>query len=150
MVQILDFKPFSIQTGDQLEYDIMFNEISKTDGGHLTVRRGTGRPFFFNRAVDQFGQLFSANYSYGDDRGKWVHRVVGMGHGCPEGTNVLSFLITGSSSGTYHFYLDNIVVRRRDDSRVVIWQQGMPVSGTLAPPEITGLTINSVSAIGQK
>lgn len=142
MIQMLNFKTFSIQTGDQLEYDILFDETSKTDGGHLTFKRGTGRPLFFNLAVDQYGHLFSANYSYGDAKGKWVHRVVGMGHGCPEGANVLCFLITGNSSGTYHFYLDNIMVRRRDGSRVVIWQQGMPVSGALAPPEITGLRVN--------
>jgi hypothetical protein len=150
MVQILNFKPFPIQTGDQLEYDILLNEKSKTDAGHLTIRRGTGRPLFLNRAVDQFGQLFSAKYFYGDAVGNWAHRVVWIGHGCPEGANVLGFLITGNDTGICHFYLDNIVVRRRDGSSMVIWQQGMPVSGELATKEISELRVSSVPAFDGK
>lgn len=150
MVQLLNFKSFPIQTGDQLEYDILFSKTSRTDGGHMTVRRGTGRPLFLNRAVDQYGKMFSANYTYDDATEKWVHIVVGMGHGCPEGAGILGFLITGSDTGAYHFYLDNVVVRRRDGSNVVIWQQGMPVSGVVAPEEISDLQVGAVSTATSK
>ena len=143
-VRIQGISGFRMETGDQLEYDIRFDEASKTDGGHFTMERSTRRPLLFNLAVDQFGHMFSADYSYDDARGKWVHRVVGIGHCCPEVSTVLGLLVTGATPGTYQFALDNIVVRRRDGSTVVLWKGGMPVAGSSAPKGISELKVYSV------
>lgn len=141
MVRIRGLRPVRLQTGDQLEYDILFHEASKVNGGHLSMNRSTGRPLFLNQSVDQFGQLFSPSYSYEDARGNWAHRVVGVGHGCPEVASVLGFQLTGEGPGSYHFYLDNIMIRRRDGSTEMIWQKGMPLSGASAPQGVSGLQV---------
>ena len=141
MVRILTFSPFRIETGDQLEYDIRFDGTSKIDGGHLTLQRSTGRNFFLNQSVDQSADMFSTTYSYEDARSQWAHRVVGMGHGCPEKASSLGFWVTGSTTGSYHFAVDNVVVRRRDGSTKVLWQSGMPVGGASVPQRVSGLKV---------
>ncbi len=145
-VRLFGLEPFRVQTGDQLEYDIRFDPSSKTSGGHITMHRATGRPFLLNRSVDQFGTPFSADYSYADACGKWAHRVVGIGHGCPETAHLLEFVLTGSEPGTYRFELDNIRVQRRDGSTRVLWESGSPVSGASAPPGISGFKVTSAAS----
>jgi arylsulfatase A-like enzyme len=144
-VRLFSLQPFRVQTGDQLEYDIRFDPSSKTSGGHVTMHRATGRPFLLNRSVDQFGTLFSADYSYEDARGKWAHRVVGIGHGGPETANTLEFVLTGVEPGKYSFELDNIRVQRRDGSARILWESGTTAPGASAPPGISGLKVGAAA-----
>lgn len=55
--------------------------------------------------------------------GEWVRQVVGVGNLCPSSIHTVYIALQSKVPGYYHFYLDNIVIRRRDGSvHPVIWK----------------------------
>ena len=57
-------------------------------------------------------------------KGKWVRQVIGMGDVAALGSPVQYIALRNTSSGYYHFYIDNVVIRKADGSiREVVWSQ---------------------------
>ena len=55
-------------------------------------------------------------------KGKWTRQVVGIGNYCPGTIQVNFVALRSRTAGDYHYYLDNIVIRKRDGGlRSVIW-----------------------------
>ena len=56
-------------------------------------------------------------------KGKWTRQTVGIGNYCP-GTIPVNFIaLQHKQPGSYHYYLDNVIIRRKDGGvRSVIWQ----------------------------
>jgi hypothetical protein len=58
-------------------------------------------------------------------RERWVRTTVGIGSVAPLGQTVDYIALRSPTSGTYHFFLDNVEIRRADGSlKTVIWASG--------------------------
>lgn len=56
-------------------------------------------------------------------KGVWTRQVVGIGNYCPCTIPVNFISLQSRKTGLYHYYLDNIVIRKNDGGiRSVIWQ----------------------------
>lgn len=112
-----------IEPGDRVEYDIYVADDSKnTKGMYYSSGASWAAVFDNSNGINQDGiNVHSQNLS----KGKWIRNVVGTGTICP-GTSTVNYIVfRNGNPGYYHFYLDNIVIRKSDGSvRTVIWQQG--------------------------
>lgn len=116
-----------IETGDRLEYDIYVCEDSEvTEGISICAARGSNPYFNSGNGINQDGDpVQKANLP----KGKWTRQVVGVGNLCPGGAGTNYVALQSSKKGYYHFYLDNIVIRRNDGIiRSVVWKSGDDLS----------------------
>ena len=112
----------SILPGDVLEYDICVAEDGRMDGFFYTPARG-GKPHFLSRTgYDQFGRLQVEGPGPQGGAGVWEHRIVGIGETCPAnvGNNIMCLI--GREPGIYHFYLDNLVLRKANGRVITLWK----------------------------
>ena len=109
-----------IQTGDRLEYDIYVCEDSDfTSGMYISAARGPSPYYNSGNGINQFGELVQNAELV---KGEWTRQVVGLGNLCPGGGSTNYISLVGSGYGNYHFYLDNVVIRKKDGSLYnVIW-----------------------------
>ncbi|MEO0509924.1 MAG: sulfatase-like hydrolase/transferase [Verrucomicrobiota bacterium] len=110
-----------VHAGDRVEFDIFVREDSDAvTGCYYTPGSGWNPYFNESNGINQDGELIN-NLEL--PKGKWVRQVVGVGNLCPAVIKVNYIALLGKNPGTYHYYLDNIVIRKSDDGiRSVIWQ----------------------------
>jgi hypothetical protein len=118
-----------IEPGDRVEYDIYVAEDSEQSKGiYYSPGSGWTPVFNANNGINQNGIRV---HSQQLPKGKWIRHVVGTGTVCPGASNVNYIVLRGGPTGYYHFYLDNIVIRKSDGTiRSVIWQNSTD-SGSL-------------------
>jgi arylsulfatase A-like enzyme len=109
-----------IEPGDRLQYDLYLCEDSDISSG-ISYCPGKGwNPFFHpQNGLNQDGvSPQQAKWP----KGTWIRQTVGVGNMCPHSMVVSYIALQNRNAGYYHFYLDNVVVRRSDGSvRKVIW-----------------------------
>jgi len=116
-----------IEPGDRVEYDIYIENDSKNSKGiYYSPGAGWTPVFNGNNGINQDSIKI---HGYNMPKGKWMRNVVGTGTICPGSSTVNYIVLRGGSNGYYHFYLDNIVIRKSDGSiRSVIWQNSTDFS----------------------
>ena len=109
-----------IHPGDRVEFDIFVCEDSEQTTGCFYTPGNGWNPFYKSKnGLNQDGvELVNLELP----KGTWTRQVVGIGNYCP-GTLPVNFIALQSpKAGYYHYYLDNIVIRKNDgDLRSVIW-----------------------------
>jgi arylsulfatase A-like enzyme len=132
-----------IEPGDRVEYDIYVAEDSQNSKG-IFYSTGSGWTPVFNstNGINQDGIKI---YNQTLEKGKWIRNVVGTGTICPGSSTVNYIVFRGGATGYYHFYLDNIVIRKSDGTvRSVIWQSSSDASTTLY--RFKNINYNSLSS----
>ncbi len=109
-----------IHPGDRVEFDILVcGDSSITKGCFYTPGNGW-HPFYKskNGLTHDGVELVDLDIP----KGVWTRQVVGIGNYCP-GTLPVNFIALQSAiAGYYHYYFDNIVIRKNDGQiRSVIW-----------------------------
>lgn len=134
-----------IAATDCFEYDIRLAEDSDTDGIFLSPLFHNQVTVYTNRSVDSRGQTFDETYSQIDAKGKWGHRSVGTGQICPGDPQWSVIAIVAEKPGFYHFFLDNVVIRKADGRVLRYWQDGPVKALTQNAPGVKDLSIQPVS-----
>ena len=109
-----------IDTGDRLEYDLYVSDDSEVTSG-ISYCAGKGWDPFFSpgNGINQDGESPSLMRL---PQGKWIRQVIGIGNMCPQSLVVSYIALQSRRPGRYHFYLDNVVVRRHDGTiRKALW-----------------------------
>jgi hypothetical protein len=112
-----------VHPGDRVEFDILVGNDSDIVKGCFYNPGNGWRPFFQQgNGLNQHGTpLVDLTLP----KGVWTRQVVGIGNYCPGTIPVNLIALQSRTPGTYHYYLDNIVIRRRDGgTRSVIWASG--------------------------
>jgi len=110
-----------VHPGDRVEFDIYVCPDSEiTQGCYYTPGSGWS-PFFTSRSgFNSDGEKIIA---LDLPKGVWTRQVVGVGNLCPGGIPVNLIALTSKKPGYYHYYLDNIVLRKADGTvRAVLWE----------------------------
>ncbi len=110
-----------VHADDRIEFDIFVCGDSDVVQGCYYNPGNGWNPFYTARnGLNQDGVPVS---KFELPKGKWTRQVVGIGNYCP-GTIPVNFIaLQHKQPGTYHYYLDNVVVRKKDGGiRSVIWQ----------------------------
>lgn len=109
--------------GDRLEYDIYLCKDSDVNSGiYVSAARGPSPYYNSTNGINQNGELVRDVVL---TKGEWTRQVVGVGNLCPGNSNVNYISLQGQGSGNYHFYIDNVVIRRNDGTiKAVLWESG--------------------------
>jgi arylsulfatase A-like enzyme len=110
-----------VHPGDRVEFDILVCDDSDIMKGCFYNPGSGWRPFYEQgNGLNQDGlELVDLELP----KGVWTRQVVGIGNYCPGTLPVNLIALQSRTPGTYHYYLDNIVVRRKDGGiRAVIWK----------------------------
>jgi arylsulfatase A-like enzyme len=119
-----------IEPGDRVEYDIYVAEDSENSKG-IYYSSGSGWTPVFN-SKNGINQDSIKIHDQTLEKGIWIRNVVGTGTICPGSSTVNYIVFRGGPTGYYHFYLDNIVIRKSDGTvRSVIWQNSSDASTIL-------------------
>ena len=104
-----------------MEFDIFVcKDSEKTKGFYYSPSFRWDPVYNSKNGVDQDGVLLAAHAL---PKGKWIRKVIGVGNLCPSPTTVNFIVLQDSTPGYYHFYIDNVVVRKSNGTiRVVIWK----------------------------
>jgi len=116
-----------IYAGDRVEFDIFVCEDSDVVQGCFYSTGNGGDPFYnAGNGLNQDGEKL---VDLQLPKGVWTRQVVGIGNYCP-GIITRNFIALQSRTpGTYHYYLDNIIIRKKDGGiRMVIWQSSSDFS----------------------
>jgi len=108
--------------GDVIEYDICVAKDSCLDGFFYTPSSGWEPIFLTNTGYDQYGRLQTRGPAPKGGRGIWEHRVVGIGQKCPHRMPFNIISMSNREPTTYHFYMDNLVVRKPDGRIIDMWK----------------------------
>ena len=114
-----DYDAF-VHPGDRVEFDIyVCNDSEITQGCFYTPGNGWNPFYTSGNGLTQEGTHLA---ELDLPKGVWTHQVVGIGNYSP-GTLPVNFLALQSrAKGYYHYYLDNIIIRRNDGGiRSLIW-----------------------------
>ncbi|VGO23534.1 sulfatase-like hydrolase/transferase [Pontiella sulfatireligans] len=109
-----------VHAGDIFQYDIYVAEDSdQINGIYCSPSTGPKPRYNSIRGIDLDGMLLVEQTL---PKGRWMRRLCGMGEVAPN-TSYASFIaLHNSSPGYYHFYIDNVVIRKNDGSiRGVTW-----------------------------
>jgi len=118
-----------IHAGDVMQYDIYVADDSDQ------VRGMFSSPSFYYSAYGT-QPLFRSSHGIGLDdgmvvdrilpKGEWVRCAVGMGEAAAvRQLNEIFIGLLAPSAGAYHFYMDNVVIRKSDGTvRAVCWNSG--------------------------
>lgn len=135
---------YKLLPDDYLHFDIKVEPGSKTDGFYVTPFFGTGKYFNAKRGVDQFGRNQITAPAPLGGAGVWEHRVIGMGSEAPGVVNKFSIIL--KKTGKYHFYIDNLQIRRGDGSVLDVWSNSTKVSASNPLYTISTNNIYTLSA----
>ncbi|RKY11277.1 MAG: hypothetical protein DRP65_04705 [Planctomycetota bacterium] len=109
-----------IHPGDRVEFDIFVCEDSDITKGCFYTPGNGWNPFYKSKnGLNQDGvELVDLDLP----KGVWTRQVVGIGNYSP-GTIPVNFIaLRSTNAGYYHYYLDNIIIRKNDGGiRSVIW-----------------------------
>lgn len=108
--------------GDVIEYDICVAEDGRLDGFFYTPSSGWNPAYLRHTGYDQFGRLQASGPGPRGGRGVWERRVLGAGNNCPNRVPFNMMILGNKTPGTYHFYLDNLVVRKADGRVITMWK----------------------------
>lgn len=110
-----------VEPGDRVQFDIMVAQDSEKDARLFFSPAEGWVPIFTNdNGLDHKGNIV-ATMKY--RKGTWTRHIVGVGTICPGGGPINYIVLKDTGPGYYHFFLDNIVVRKKDGSvRSVIWE----------------------------
>lgn len=110
--------------GDVIEYDICVAEDGQLDGFFYTPSNGWDPVYLRKTGYDQFGRLQIHGPGPRGGRGVWEHRVLGVGNSCPNRVPFNMMIMGNKTPGIYHFYIDNLVVRKADGRLITMWKSG--------------------------
>lgn len=119
----MDKKSGYIESGDVIEYDIMVAEDGMNHSFFLSPTNGW-KILYQKSGYDQYGRLQKKGQGVKAGKGVWEHRVVGIGEATPGKYSFNMFSFTGRRTGNYHFYIDNLIIRRADGSVKEMWTNG--------------------------
>ena len=108
--------------GDTIEYDICVAEDGRLDGFFYTPSVGWIPAYLRNTGYDQFGRLQTSGPGPLGGQGVWERRVLGVGNHCPNRVPFNMMIMGNKTPGTYHFYIDNLVVRKADGRVIAMWK----------------------------
>lgn len=105
---------------DRVEFDIFVCEDSELTKGCFYNPGNGWDPFYTPKnGLNQDGV---ALIDLDLPKGVWTRQVVGIGNYCPGIVPVNYIALQNTGTGYYHYYLDNIIIRRQDGGiRSVIW-----------------------------
>jgi arylsulfatase A len=109
-----------IHPGDRVEFDIYVCKDSEITKGCFYTPGNGWNPFYKSRnGLTQDGvELVDLDLP----KGVWTRQVVGIGNCSPSTLPVNLIALRSIDAGYYHYYLDNIVIRKNDGGiRSVIW-----------------------------
>jgi len=120
-----------IHANDQFQFDIYVAQDSDhIDGIYCTPGGGWSPIFDTNNGVNSKGELATEKTL---PKGQWVRQVFGMGDRAALPSNVQYIALRNTSAGYYHFYIDNVIMRKADGTiRDVVWSQS---SDLLSSPQ---------------
>ena len=105
---------------DVIEYDIYVADDSDHLSGYFCSPSRKGNPTFSNVAgVHSSGTML---FSHKLPKKQWVRIAVGAGEISPSNSKPVYIGLFNNAQGNYHFYLDNVVIRKKDGGiRAKIW-----------------------------
>ena len=117
-----DTEPYDgyAHAGDVFQYDIYVAEDSaQISGFYCSPSTGPTPRYDNTKGIHLDGTLLVEQTL---PKGRWVRRLCGMGEVAPN-TSYASFIaLHNSAPGYYHFYIDNVVIRKNDGTiRGVTW-----------------------------
>ncbi len=112
-----------IEPGDRVQFDIKVAEDSEKDARFFySPAEGWNHIITNDNGLDHNGNKV-AIMKY--QKGVWTRHIVGVGTTSPGDGPINYIVLKDSGPGYYHFYVDNVVVRKKDGSvRSVIWESG--------------------------
>jgi arylsulfatase A-like enzyme len=118
-----EFGENDLDPTDLFSFDLYLAADSSLDRGFfVTPAKGWTPVYDSNNGVDHDGALLVDTVW---PRERWVRTTVGIGSVAPLGQTVDYIALRSPTSGTYHFFLDNVEIRRADGSlKTVIWASG--------------------------
>lgn len=123
---IPDVEHDPVRAGDLLEYDIYILEDGRNGDFFLSTMKNMDKSDFrdYKTGYDNYGRLQRTGPGVQDGKGVWEHRVIGIGNQGPLGARWIEMVLFGDEPGTYHFYIDNLVIRRADGRVQELWVDG--------------------------
>ena len=111
-----------IHANDQFQFDIyVADDSDHIDGIYCTPGGGWTPKFDTNNGVNSRGELVTEKVL---PKGQWIRQVVGMGELAALPSPVQYIALRNTSAGYYHFYIDNVIIRKADGTiRDVVWSQ---------------------------
>ena len=109
-----------IHPGDRVEFDVFVCDDSDITKGCFYTPGNGWNPFYKSRnGLNQDGvELVDLDMP----KGVWTRQIVGIGNYCPGILPVNFIALQSAVAGYYHYYFDNIVIRKNDGQiRSVIW-----------------------------
>ncbi len=110
-----------VHAGDRVEFDIYVCEDSDIVKGCTYIPGNGWNPFYHSgNGLNQDGvPLVNVELP----KGVWTRQVVGIGNYSPGIIPVNLIALQSRTPGKYHYYMDNIVIRKKDGGiRSVIWK----------------------------
>jgi hypothetical protein len=106
---------------DFFSFDILVADDSSLDSGFFaTPARGSTPVYDSNTGVNLGGSLL-VDETW--PRERWVRATIGIGNMSPLAQGVDYIALRSPVPGSYHFFLDNVVIRRADGSiKAVVWE----------------------------
>jgi len=109
-----------LSTSDRVEFDIFIPSDSENDKGFFYTPGGGWTPMFDSNNGITHDSLQLSDLTW--PRNTWIKKVVGVGNRAPLPIAVNYISLHTTKSGFTHFYLDNIIVRKKDGSiRDIVW-----------------------------
>lgn len=110
-----------VEPGDRVQFDIMVAQDSEKDARFFYSPAEGWDPIITNdNGIDHKGNRV-ATMRY--QKGVWTRHIVGVGTTCPGDGPINYLVLKDNSPGYYHFYLDNVMVRKQDGSvRSAVWE----------------------------
>ncbi|MGL4593303.1 MAG: sulfatase family protein, partial [Thermoguttaceae bacterium] len=137
----------NIKPGDYFEYDVCVLDDSDHNGGFGCFSIKKDRPICMGRGdgIDQFGRELLKMPGVQAGKGKWEHRVHGIGPEAPTALGNIAIALGAPKAGKYHLLFDNIRVRNSDGSVQELWvdgsSSGARIRKTVSSPNFENIEI---------
>jgi hypothetical protein len=120
---------FPIRSGDRIEYDVLVAGDSSSAGVSISIippltRKKAAR----GGAIDaeQYGAAGAVSPEERAVKRQWTRRTLGLANFGGKMLDSVWLNIDVAKPASYHLYVDNVVIRRADDSVVEIYREGKP------------------------
>jgi len=117
---IKDYDIDQLESSDLLSFDIFVaSDSDHASGFFVTPGRGSTPVFDQDSGVTADGKLMVERVW---PRERWLRVTAGLGEVAPLNQLVDYIALRATQSGSYHFFLDNVTIRRHDGStKAVVW-----------------------------
>jgi arylsulfatase A-like enzyme len=126
-VRFSNFPDGGQHSGDRIEFDIYVADDSDNDSGFHYTPAGGVVPYFTGNNGVTHDSIYLNHAKW--PRNQWIRKIVGYGNHAPIGGYAHYVCFQATEPGFTHFYLDNIIVRRKDGSVLTIWKSGEDFDG---------------------